>query len=172
VVNSVDQRSDAGVALDRAVATGATAVTPDEVATSSPDGVTLWLDAGQCATPIPSTVIAVLHAVAIEHGSFVTSNVSEADRLAPDQLAAVTMPLAQLGSSPGRFRQDAGAHRGVPPPAVWNLPPSAVSLVAFNKRAEEMLERTPRPAGDSRSHAQRDHIGHRQLGAVLLQPVR
>jgi DNA helicase-2/ATP-dependent DNA helicase PcrA len=72
------------------------------------------------------------------------SNVSSAD-LAPDQLAAVTHPggaariIAPAGSGKTRVLTERARHLLV----GWRLPPSAVSLVAFNKRAqEEMRERT------------------------------
>ncbi len=148
--NSVDQRGEqpAWIGLDRAVAAGATAVAPGasgDVVT--PDGVTLWLDAGPVRHTDPIDGVAVLHAVAIEHRSFATPgpNVSDAD-LAPDQLAAVTHAtgaariIAPAGSGKTRVLTERARHLL----RVWNLPPSAVSLVAFNKRAqEEMLERTP-----------------------------
>ena len=88
----------------------------------------------------------MIHAVAIEHGSLRSpgANVSAAD-LAPDQLAAVTHRgggariIAPAGSGKTRVLTERARHL-LP---HWNLPPSAVSLVAFNKRAqEEMRERT------------------------------
>ncbi|MEP6296327.1 MAG: ATP-dependent helicase, partial [Ilumatobacter sp.] len=64
----------------------------------------------------------------------------------PDQLAAVTHPggaariIAPAGSGKTRVLTERARHLL----GNWNLPPSAVSLVAFNKRAqEEMRERTP-----------------------------
>ena len=71
-------------------------------------------------------------------------NLSDA-ALAPDQLAAVTHPggpariIAPAGSGKTRVLTERARHLL----DVWRLPASAVSLVAFNKRAqEEMVERT------------------------------
>src|SRR5690606_33884700 len=65
--------------------------------------------------------------------------------LAPDQLAAVTHPggaariIAPAGSGKTRVLTERARHLLV----AWRLPPTAVSLVAFNKRAqEEMRQRT------------------------------
>ena len=88
----------------------------------------------------------VIHAVAVEHGSLRPpgANRSDAD-LAPDQLAAVTHRgggariIAPAGSGKTRVLTERARHLLT----NWNLPPTAVSLVAFNKRAqEEMVERT------------------------------
>jgi DNA helicase-2/ATP-dependent DNA helicase PcrA len=94
----------------------------------------------------PIDDVPVLAAVAVEHGSLAipSPNVSIAD-LAPDQLAAVTHPgggariIAPAGSGKTRVLTERARHLLT----TWNLPSSAVSLVAFNKRAqEEMVERT------------------------------
>ena len=88
----------------------------------------------------------MLHAIAVEHGSLATPspNVSDAD-LADDQLAAVTHAggaarvIAPAGSGKTRVLTERARHLV----NVWNLPSSAVALVAFNKRAQlEMTERT------------------------------
>jgi len=148
--NSVDLRGaePAWIALDRAVAAGATPVEPaaaGDIVTS--DGDVVWLDAGPVRHTDPIDGIDVLHAVAVEHGSSTTPgpNVSDAD-LAPDQLAAVTHStgaariIAPAGSGKTRVLTERARHLL----RVWNLPASAVSLVAFNKRAQvEMVERTP-----------------------------
>lgn len=148
--NSVDLRGDVPtwIALDRAIAAGASAAEPGTSADIvTLDGVAVWLDAGPVRHTDPIDGVAVLHAVAVEHRSFLTPNpnVSDAD-LAPDQLAAVTHAtgaariIAPAGSGKTRVLTERARHLL----RVWNLPPTAVSLVAFNKRAqEEMLERTP-----------------------------
>jgi DNA helicase-2/ATP-dependent DNA helicase PcrA len=148
--NTVDLRGDepTWVALDQAVAAGATATGPDEPGDiRTPNGDVVWLDAGPIRHTDPIEGIPVLHATAVEHRSFVVpgANVSVAD-LAPDQLLAVTHAagaariIAPAGSGKTRVLTERARHLLT----VWNLPASAVSLVAFNKRAqEEMLERTP-----------------------------
>ena len=111
-----------------------------------PDGTTVWLDGGPVRHTDPIDDVAVVHAVAVEHGSLRPpgANRSDAD-LAPDQLAAVTHRgggariIAPAGSGKTRVLTERARHLLT----KWNLPPSAVSLVAFNKRAqEEMVERT------------------------------
>ncbi|MEZ5296913.1 MAG: ATP-dependent helicase [Ilumatobacteraceae bacterium] len=82
----------------------------------------------------------------ITHRSLTTpaGNGSDAD-LAPDQLAAVTHPagtariIAPAGSGKTRVLTERARHLV----ERWNVPSSAICLVAFNKRAQtEMLERT------------------------------
>lgn len=148
--NSVDLRGETPtwIALDRAVAAGATAAAHDEPGDiRTPSGDLVWLDAGPVRYTEPVDGVPVLHAVAVEHRSFTLpdGNQSDAD-LAPDQLAAVTHTggsariIAPAGSGKTRVLTERARHLL----RVWNLPASAVSLVAFNKRAqEEMLERTP-----------------------------
>ena len=149
-VNSVDAR-DPGrpvwLGLDRALAAGATAVEPGATGdVTLPDGTVVWLDGGPVRHIEPIDGVPVVHAVAVEHGAIAvpSANVSAAD-LAPDQLAAVTHPgggariIAPAGSGKTRVLTERARHLLT----QWNLPPSAVSLVAFNKRAqEEMVERT------------------------------
>jgi DNA helicase-2/ATP-dependent DNA helicase PcrA len=146
--NSVDGRDvDRPVwgVLDRAVAAGAIPTDGDgdvELA----DGTPVWLDGGPVRHTEPVGGLAVVHAVAIEHGSLQPfgDNQSAAD-LAPDQLAAVTHRgggariIAPAGSGKTRVLTERARHLLT----HWRLPASAVSLVAFNKRAqEEMVERT------------------------------
>jgi DNA helicase-2/ATP-dependent DNA helicase PcrA len=148
--NSVDARDPARpvwVGLDRAVGAGATAIEPGGTGDIRlPDGTVAWLDGGPVRHHGAIGGIPVLHTVAVEHGDLrvPSSNVSAAD-LAPDQLAAVTHPgggariIAPAGSGKTRVLTERARHLLT----RWNLPPSAVSLVAFNKRAqEEMVERT------------------------------
>ncbi len=147
--NSVDARGEEPTwsALDLALAAGAVPAAPGEGDIVTPDGVAVWIDAGPVRHSDPIDGVPVLHAVAIEHGSFVLPepNSSRAD-LAADQLAAVTHSegaariIAPAGSGKTRVLTERARHLL----RVWNLPAQAVSLVAFNKRAqEEMLERTP-----------------------------
>ena len=149
-VNTIDAR-DPGrpvwLALDHAVAAGARSVDPDAIGDITlPDGTTVWLDGGPVRHVDPIDGVPVIHAVAVEHRSMAvpSANVSAAD-LAPDQLAAVTHAgggariIAPAGSGKTRVLTERARHLLT----TWNLPPSAVSLVAFNKRAqEEMVERT------------------------------
>jgi DNA helicase II / ATP-dependent DNA helicase PcrA len=148
--NGVDNRDPARptwIVLDAAVAAGARALPPDGPGdVVLPDGSAVWLDGGPVRHTDPIDGIGVLHAVAVEHGSLrpPSTNVSSAD-LAPDQLAAVTHRgggariIAPAGSGKTRVLTERARHLLT----NWHLPPSAVSLVAFNKRAqEEMVERT------------------------------
>ncbi len=148
--NSVDSRNPdhpVWIGLDLAVAAGATAISADAPGdVVLPDGTAVWLDGGPVRHDDPIEGVAVLHVVAAEHGTLrpPSANVSDAD-LAPDQLAAVTHPgggariIAPAGSGKTRVLTERARHLLT----RWKLPPSAISLVAFNKRAqEEMRERT------------------------------
>jgi DNA helicase II / ATP-dependent DNA helicase PcrA len=148
--NTVDAR-DAGrptwSGLDIAIAAGASSAadsTSGDVVL--PSGRTVWVDGGPIRFVAPIDGVEVVHVTTIEHGSFAVpiDNVSTAD-LAPDQLAAVTHPggaariIAPAGSGKTRVLTERARHLLT----RWNLPADAISLVAFNKRAqEEMLERT------------------------------
>ena len=149
--NTVDLRDPdrpTWIGLDLAVAAGATAGSagaPGDVVL--PDGTPIWIDAGPFRHSEPIDGVAVLHTVAIEQRSFALpgANRSAAD-LAPDQLAAVTHPggsariIAPAGSGKTRVLTERARHLL----KQWNVPTGALSLVAFNKRAqEEMRERTP-----------------------------
>ena len=145
--NTVDSRDSAAPRwwlVDRAIALGAAAGVAADILL--PDGTEAWLDGGPARFTEPIEGCPVLHAVAVEHGSLAPplSNLSAAD-LAPDQLAAVVHAggaariVAPAGSGKTRVLTERARHLLV----GWRLPPSAVSLVAFNKRAqEEMRERT------------------------------
>ncbi|MGA9275980.1 ATP-dependent helicase, partial [Ilumatobacter sp.] len=148
--NTVDLRRPTPTwdALDRAVAAGLAPVPRDESGdVELSDGTRVWLDGGPLRFVEPIDGIDVLHVVTIEHGlpAVATTNRSDAD-LAPDQLEAVTHPggaariIAPAGSGKTRVLTERARHLLT----NWRLPSSAVSLVAFNKRAqEEMRERTP-----------------------------
>ena len=147
--NSVDARDPerpVWIGLDTAIAAGAAAADGRSADIVLPDGTTAWLDAGPVRHHDLIDGVPVLHVVAAEHGSLVPPGQNESDAdLAPDQLAAVTHPgggariIAPAGSGKTRVLTERARHLLT----RWNLPPSAVSLVAFNKRAqEEMVERT------------------------------
>jgi len=148
--NTVDMREGEAVwdALDQAIAVGCSAVAGDaDGDVVLPDGTTAWLDGGPLRYVPPIDDVPVVHVVTLEHGqpAAPTTNESQAD-LAPDQLAAVTHPggaariIAPAGSGKTRVLTERARHLL----GNWNLPATAVSLVAFNKRAqEEMRERTP-----------------------------
>ncbi|MEN9507159.1 MAG: hypothetical protein RI958_3085 [Actinomycetota bacterium] len=132
--------------LDQALASGAT-VAPDGVGDIvSASGERLWLDGGPIRFTEPIDGVAVVHRVAVERGSLepFRTNSTTAE-LAADQTAAVTHQtgtariIAPAGSGKTRVLTERARHLL----RHWALPPSAVSLVAFNKRAqEEMRERT------------------------------
>lgn len=131
-------------AVDAAIAEGATVAGAGDVVLD--DGTEVWLDAGPIRFHDPVDGVPVIHAVAVEAGRPrvpLTNGTNAA--LAPDQLAAVTHRagtariIAPAGSGKTRVLTERARHVI----AGWRLPPSAVCLVAFNKRAqEEMRERT------------------------------
>ena len=125
----------------RAVALGATSAGAADVAL--PDGTAAWLDGGplQFRTDVGGT--AIVHRTAIEHRSLrpFLSNVSAAD-LAPDQLAAVTAVggaariIAPAGSGKTRVLTERARHLV----GSWLLPPAAITMVAYNRRAQIEME--------------------------------
>lgn len=145
--NSLDARDPATPrwgAVDSAVAAGAVVDGPADV--QLPDGTPAWLDGGPIRHHDPIDDVTVLHLVAAEHGRLTPPlpNLTTAD-LAADQLAAVTHSggaariIAPAGSGKTRVLTERARHLI----DVWRFPPSAVTLVAFNKRAqEEMRART------------------------------
>jgi DNA helicase II / ATP-dependent DNA helicase PcrA len=149
--NSIDATGDvAGWSIvDRAVALGASVslVSSESGDVVLPDGSTAWLDGGPLRRVAPIDGCAVLHAVAVEHGSL-TPPLDDAGpprQLADDQRAAVVHPtaaariIAPAGSGKTRVLTERARHLL----GVWRVPPAALSLVAFNKRAqEEMKART------------------------------
>lgn len=101
-----------------------------------------WVDFGPVRYLPPIDAVPVIHELSVEVS--LPTNSSDAD-LAPDQLAAVTHPggtariIAPAGSGKTRVLTERARHLLT----GWHLPPSAVCLVAFNKRAQvEMRERT------------------------------
>jgi DNA helicase-2/ATP-dependent DNA helicase PcrA len=146
-VDARDPQRPVWVGLDVAVAAGATPLTDGRGDILLPDGSAAWLDGGPVRHVDPIDGVPVLPVVAAEHGSLAVPAANEsAAELAPDQLAAVTHPgggariIAPAGSGKTRVLTERARHLLT----RWNLPPSAVCLLAFNKRAqEEMVERTP-----------------------------
>ena len=145
--NSVDFREGARwPLLDRALTLGAKATSDGVGDIQLSDGSRAWLDGGPIRYTPAVDAASVLHRVAVEHGSLrpPLGNDSSTD-LAPDQLAAVTHDggaariIAPAGSGKTRVLTERARHLV----KQWQLPPSAVTLIAFNKRAqEEIAERT------------------------------
>ena len=132
--------------VDAAVAGGAVPDLHGLADVLLPDGAPVWLDGGPVRHHDPIDGVPVLHATTVEHGRLdpPLPNATGAD-LAADQLAAVTHPggaariIAPAGSGKTRVLTERARHLL----RVWRIPPSAVTLVAFNKRAqEEMRQRT------------------------------
>ncbi|MEM9513649.1 MAG: ATP-dependent DNA helicase UvrD2 [Actinomycetota bacterium] len=112
------------------------------------DGTHVWIDGGPLRYLPPIDGVPVVHRVAYDtlggDAQVPVDNVTDAD-LAPDQLAAVTHDggvariIAPAGSGKTRVLTERARHVL----QRWRLPASAVTLVAFNKRAqEEMTQRT------------------------------
>ncbi len=145
--NTIDGRGPGGFSLlSSALRLGARPVADGRGEAELPDGSRAWLDGGPPRYTPPIDGVAVLHRVAIEHGSLSLplGNATTAE-LAPDQLEAVVHPggsariIAPAGSGKTRVLTERARHLIT----QWQVPPSAVCLVAFNKRAqEEMAERT------------------------------
>ena len=145
--NSVDWRDGISWALlDLATRGSAAAVTEGAGDIALADGQRLWLDGGPFRFTEAIHGVAVVHRITVEHGSLLapTDNVSTA-LLADDQLAAVThiggsaRVIAPAGSGKTRVLTERARHLI----NRWNVPPSAICLVAFNKRAqEEIVART------------------------------
>lgn len=146
--NSVDARRGAlrWALLDAAAALGARPGGPADVLLA--DGSPAWLDGGPVRHTAAIDGVAVVPAVSVEHGVLAPlgPNDPPSSPLAPDQLAAVTHGggaariIAPAGSGKTRVLTERARHLLT----RWNLPPAALSLVAFNRRAQqEMAERTP-----------------------------
>lgn len=146
LVRSGDKDSEevelASALADRAAALGAKIGGSADVVL--PDGTEAWLDGGPMdplVTPEP-----VVHAVSLDAGVLRPLGKAEPDAdLAPDQLAAVAHRsgaariIAPAGSGKTRVLTERARHLV----HNWAIPTSALTLVAFNKRAQiEMSERT------------------------------
>ena len=110
-----------------------------------PDGTPAWCDGGPLSLLVVGD-LPVLHRITLERGQLMPLGVdASAADLAPDQLAAVLHAsgvariIAPAGSGKTRVLTERARHllHG------WRLPPSAITLVAFNERAAaEMRDRT------------------------------
>ena len=129
---------------EQAVAIGARATDgPGDV--EVPGTGPCFVDGGPLRFSAPIEGIAVVPAVSVEHGSLAPFGTNHsAAALAPDQLAAVTHPggaariVAPAGSGKTRVLTERVRHLV----ANWHLPPSAITLVAYNRRAQlEMQQR-------------------------------
>ncbi|NNE11152.1 MAG: ATP-dependent DNA helicase UvrD2, partial [Ilumatobacter sp.] len=132
--------------VDEALALGATIAGDGPGDVVDPAGVACWLDGGPVRFTPRVDDVEVVHSVQLEHGRFdrAVSNTPVAE-LADDQLAAVAHDggsariIAPAGSGKTRVLTERARHVLT----NWRLPPTAVVLVAFNKRAqEEMTART------------------------------
>jgi len=141
--NAVDVRAQASwPLLQQAVCAGARAVHDGRGDVELADATRAWLDGGPPRYTPPIDGVAVLHRVAVEHRSLrpPLSNRTDAD-LAPDQLAAVTHPggaariIAPAGSGKTRVLTERARHLV----QQWRIPTSAITLIAFNKRAQEEI---------------------------------
>jgi DNA helicase-2/ATP-dependent DNA helicase PcrA len=148
--NSVDLRGDepSWTTLDAAIDRGLdTASGPGVGDVVLPSGETVWIDGGPFRRTDPIDGVPVVPAVSIEHGGGIPPGAGQPDvELAADQLAAVTHEggaariIAPAGSGKTRVLTERARHLL----REWNVPPGAVTLLAFNKRAQlEMTERTP-----------------------------
>jgi DNA helicase-2/ATP-dependent DNA helicase PcrA len=135
--------------VDSAIRLGAApapAGTEDSGDVQLSDGSLVWLDGGPIRRRGAIGGVPVLHAVSVEHGSLLAPVEREpAAELAPDQRAAVTHVgaaariIAPAGSGKTRVLTERARHLL----DGWRVPPGALSLVAFNKRAQlEIQSRT------------------------------
>jgi DNA helicase-2/ATP-dependent DNA helicase PcrA len=147
--NSVDARSTQPHwhLVDDGLDAGGTLPDDDRADLFGADGAPLWLDGGSVEFIGPIGAVPVVHRIALEHGSLrpFHSNEPPDAELAADQLAAVTHEggaariIAPAGSGKTRVLAERARHLL----RSWGLPPGAVTLVAFNKRAQiELRERT------------------------------
>jgi len=131
--------------VDIAVAGGARPVTDGTADVELPGVGPCWIDAGDLRHRDPVGGVPVIPLVSLEHGGRrpLGPNTPSAE-LAPDQLAAVAAVsarariIAPAGSGKTRVLTERARHlvRG------WRLPPAAITLVAYNKRAQlEVQER-------------------------------
>ena len=142
--NAIDLRANAPSwpLLDLAERAGARAVTDGRGDVELPDGTRAWLDGGPPRFTPPVDGLPILHRVSVEHRSLrpPRSNGTNAD-LAPDQLAAVTHDggaariIAPAGSGKTRVLTERARHLV----QQWRIPASAITLIAFNKRAQEEI---------------------------------
>jgi DNA helicase II / ATP-dependent DNA helicase PcrA len=135
--------------IDLALTLGARLPGPEESGDLVvPNVGSVWVDAGpvRWVNPLGAAQVSVLSSVSIAHGSLrppVTRDCA-AD-LAPDQLAAVchdrgaVRVIAPAGSGKTRVLTERARHLI----NNWQVPTSAITVLAFNRRAqEELTERT------------------------------
>ena len=141
--NAIDARDGATWALvDRAVLAGGTVVVDGRGDIELPDRSRAWLDGGPPRFTPASLGIPVVQRVAVEHGSLRAPKSNDTTAaLAPDQLAAVTHEggaariIAPAGSGKTRVLTERARHLV----QQWRIPASAITLIAFNKRAQEEI---------------------------------
>lgn len=145
--NSIDARGDTPrfALVDAAVALGARPGGPADVIL--PDDSPAWLDGGPLQFCSEVDGARVVPAVSVEHGRLTAfaSNDLPDGIVAPDQQAAVTHTggaariIAPAGSGKTRVLTERARHVVT----RWGLPASAVTLLAYNRRAhDEMSDRT------------------------------
>ncbi len=141
--NAIDARSTpAWPLLSMAATVGARPTDDGRGDVELRDGTRAWLDGGPPRYTAPIDGVSVLHRVAVEHRSLraPVSNSTAAD-LAPDQLEAVTHDggaariIAPAGSGKTRVLTERARHLV----QQWCIPASAITLIAFNKRAQEEI---------------------------------
>lgn len=129
---------------EEAVTLGARATGPADVMLA--DGTAAFLDGGPLEWQGALGNAVVIPRLSVLGGSLRPFGANETDALlAPDQLAAVLHPggtariIAPAGSGKTRVLTERARHMLL----GWNLPPQALTLVAFNKRAaDEIRQRT------------------------------
>ena len=145
--NSIDARDPARPVWpwrDAALTLGATPAAEADV--TLPDGRPAWVDGGPIRFVDQVHGHPVVHRVSIEHGALVPFGSNDAPpELAADQASAVThvsggsRVIAPAGSGKTRVLTERARLLRL----GWQIPADALTLVAFNKRAqEEMRERT------------------------------
>jgi DNA helicase-2/ATP-dependent DNA helicase PcrA len=145
-VDATDPQTLRWPLCERALQLGASVVDDGRGDVALADGTRVWLDGGPMRFTPPIDGVAVLHRVAVEHGSLTPFGGNETSaELASDQLAAVLHEggaariIAPAGSGKTRVLTERARHLLI----GWRIPAGAVCLVAFNKRAQqEMRERT------------------------------
>ncbi len=139
-------------AIERAVQLGARLPTALEQVSCepmgdicTPEGRWCWIDAGPPRQTVHSRA-AVISGVALEHGSLIPSGseparaeLSGAQRAAVEEPSGSARVIAPAGSGKTRVLSERARHLL----DVWRVPASAVTLLAFNRRArDELVERT------------------------------
>ncbi len=141
--NSIDVRATPTWALlDQAVNAGAQLVSDGRGDYEMADGTRAWLDGGPVRFTVPIDGVPVVHRVVVEHRSLRPPRNNETEAaLAPDQLAAVTHDggTARIIAPAGSGKTTVLTERARHLVQQWRIPPSAITLIAFNKRAQEEI---------------------------------